>query len=320
MYLTKQQSALIKGLAIVMMLAHHLFAFPERIPEVEICGTLVNLGHACKLCVNMFIFISGYGLAVSYAGKGFSWRDLKSRTAKLYLSFWKYFVPFFVVACAFGFYRFDAVGAITDLLCVTQEFYHESWFILTYFLCLLIFPLFLKIKSVPVFFAVTVALTVAMRVLFNFLGVDNFILVDFIAFGTYFSTFLLGMLAAMLKNKIPMNKKAFAVSLCVALALLYARAASGMNWITIVVTPFVVLACSYVARFKIPTAALCFLGNRSMGIWLVHCYFVYYFCKPLLFGVANSPFVLYALLLLYSLALTVAIDWCAGKISKRVGL
>ncbi|WP_407441385.1 acyltransferase family protein [Fibrobacter sp.] len=311
---------LIKGLAIMMMLAHHLFAFPERIPDIEICGVLVNLGHACKICVNMFIFISGYGLTVSYRDRGFSWRDFKGRVGKLYLAFWKYFVPFFVVANVFGFYKFDAVYALTDILCISQEFYHESWFILTYFLCLLIFPLFLKIKSVYAFLGVTVVLTVIVRVLLSFLTIDDFLLVDVSAFGLYFSSFLLGMLAAKTKNKIALNKKAFAVSLFVAVALLYARAVSGMNWITIVVTPFIVFLCCYLAKLKITTKALCFLGSRSMGIWLVHCYFLYYFCKPLLFGVTSSPALLYGLLLLYSLVFMFVIDWSVDKISKRVGL
>ena len=64
----------IKGIAIVMMIINHFFAFPEwqmkknmYISIFMISGTPIELyiGQLCKLCVCIFAFISGYGLFIS---------------------------------------------------------------------------------------------------------------------------------------------------------------------------------------------------------------------------------------------------------------
>lgn len=71
-FITKQDSKLIYGLAILFMILHHTLQFPEYfdyhyIPVLEIGSWngdmfLGKLGH---LCVPLYAFISGYGLTLS---------------------------------------------------------------------------------------------------------------------------------------------------------------------------------------------------------------------------------------------------------------
>ena len=86
----------IKGIAILMMLFHHLFRnglsvhtdynisyFP--FPEVNIC----NLATMFKICVSLFAFVSGYGLYLNYKSTTMSsakW--VIKREIKLLSSFW----------------------------------------------------------------------------------------------------------------------------------------------------------------------------------------------------------------------------------------
>lgn len=70
---TKEHTRIVKGIAVLMLLFHHLF---NDYPEYEghyvnywpLTGDQVtNIALACRVCVAIFVFITGYGLAASYA-------------------------------------------------------------------------------------------------------------------------------------------------------------------------------------------------------------------------------------------------------------
>lgn len=68
--ISKRDTQILKGIGIMLMLIHHLFSSPASIElydDIAINGVgLVNqIGVFSKLCVSIFVFISGYGLAIS---------------------------------------------------------------------------------------------------------------------------------------------------------------------------------------------------------------------------------------------------------------
>lgn len=71
MGLSKRDSAQIKGVAILMMLMHHLYCQASRFDGYEVSfepftqGFVVDFSLALKICVSLFAFISGYGLMSS---------------------------------------------------------------------------------------------------------------------------------------------------------------------------------------------------------------------------------------------------------------
>ena len=102
-------SQVLKGGAIILMLIHHLF-FSEssRLMYDDLIiqgyGFVNQIGIFCKLCVAIFVFVSGYGLAVKY-GEGL---DLKrfylSRFKKLYFNYWLIWLIFVPIG-VFVFHR-----------------------------------------------------------------------------------------------------------------------------------------------------------------------------------------------------------------------
>lgn len=64
----REQAHLIKGMAIIMLILHHLFLFPSTNPWfTSIVGTRWGgveffLSAVSKLCISLFFFVSGYGL------------------------------------------------------------------------------------------------------------------------------------------------------------------------------------------------------------------------------------------------------------------
>ena len=73
--LKKEDSAALKGLAVLLLIFHHCYRHADRIEryQVDLCGLtteqLVAIAECCKICVAIFAFVSGYGLMYGYSAK-----------------------------------------------------------------------------------------------------------------------------------------------------------------------------------------------------------------------------------------------------------
>lgn len=126
MELSKTDTASIKGIAILLMLWHHLFL------DAPGFGTFTHsLAIVSKVCVALFLFVSGYGLTKQYGG--LVRRTVKS-TAKLlgrrFVSFFlQYWFCFFLVVlignlCGYSFH--DAYPATRNTLkCFILDFFGQ---------------------------------------------------------------------------------------------------------------------------------------------------------------------------------------------------
>ncbi len=68
---SKRDSKTLKAIASILMLAHHCFRNLQTLEDfnvVTIMGidTLVYFGNFCKICVSLFVFVSGYGLFLAF--------------------------------------------------------------------------------------------------------------------------------------------------------------------------------------------------------------------------------------------------------------
>lgn len=91
--LTPTDSNELKGIAVLMLLFHHLFYIDNGLfNELTINGNNVihAIAHACKACVPLFVFLSGYGLMASMEKQEkFNIRHFFARRfTKLYMNFW----------------------------------------------------------------------------------------------------------------------------------------------------------------------------------------------------------------------------------------
>lgn len=73
--LKKEDSAALKGLAVLLLIFHHCYRLADRIEKynVDLCGLtseqIVAIAECCKICVAIFAFVSGYGLMYGYSSK-----------------------------------------------------------------------------------------------------------------------------------------------------------------------------------------------------------------------------------------------------------
>ena len=95
--LSKNDSTLIYGIAILMMIYHHLFAIPQKLGNTDyfsILNTLFGgiteqrLAWLFRLCVPFYAFISGYGICTIISKKNYTDRcSLKSICNNYLLAF-----------------------------------------------------------------------------------------------------------------------------------------------------------------------------------------------------------------------------------------
>ena len=126
MELSKTDTAGIKGIAILFMLWHHLF-----LNTTEYGSLTQSLAVVFKVCVALFLFVSGYGLTKQYRG-------LEKRNVQTTIQFWlrrfiNFFLPFWfcfllvvVIGNVCGYTFNDAYSATRNTLkCVILDFFGQ---------------------------------------------------------------------------------------------------------------------------------------------------------------------------------------------------
>lgn len=102
--ISSRDSLILKGIAICAMLFHHIYACAPA-EYAHLCSnTWVNVGVIGKCCVSIFLFCSGYGLAVNYnklfyennngAAVMYKAKFVLKRLLKFYFNYWFIFLIF----------------------------------------------------------------------------------------------------------------------------------------------------------------------------------------------------------------------------------
>lgn len=344
--LTKQDTAVLKGIAIIAMLMHHLYgcAPVEYMPDDAILSYVGDLG---KVCVAMFLFCSGYGLSVGYGGLTLDpspegegrlvciqrnfviiLKFLVKRFVKFYAGYW----PIFLIFVPIGVFIFDRplsvpYGEDSNILkCLVldtlglQGFssYNITWWfnkliISLYFL----FP-FLYKWARKNWWSILLISILAMRLCYRFKGcfLEDVCL--------YSCPFVLGILWQQHQEKMNIISQ-WSLShgwemLSVAMSLLLILLILRMNpiiphWTGIRIDGF--LACAIVLCYKslqpiisMPKVSLlAYLGKHSMNIYMIHTFiFSYWFAR----GIYSCEVVwggAFFALLMVCLIISVVMEW-----------
>lgn len=101
---TLKDSKVIKGIAIMLMIFHHLFWMTSFTKGYSISffpltvGRIAQIAAFSKICVSLFVFISGFGLLHSYKG-------LKKKNNFLLIRFFK-LIPTFIIITLISYILF----------------------------------------------------------------------------------------------------------------------------------------------------------------------------------------------------------------------
>ena len=141
--MTKQQTNIIKGVAILMMLFYHLFN-RVGLDYHGLCHPLLYVGHipfvniVANAChpVQFFLILSGYGLSYVWMNKGNNLKQQGRRILKLYISYWIVMAIFVGIGCYINpsQYPGDTCSILGNITAVKTTWNYETWFLFPYIL------------------------------------------------------------------------------------------------------------------------------------------------------------------------------------------
>ena len=287
MELTKADTAAIKGIAILLMFWHHLF-----LNTMAYGAFAHSLAVVFKVCVALFLFVSGYGLTKQYSKLGKPWfkntlKFLLRRYINFFLSYWFCFVLVVLAGNLFGFTFQDAYPASRNTLkCVILDVFgqmgynsylHPWWFNKMIIQLYLAFPiLFLALRNKYATMAGLVAIVV-LQLFANHVPGKVFFIIE-----GGLPAFFLGMIAARYQFVPELKGQKWSILLFVASLLLCVGLC--VIHLFLVKNPFVAVLvrammalCIIVAYWSIGrrnVSVLGFVGKYATIMYLTHILFV----------------------------------------------
>ena len=326
--LSTEDSKLIKGVAICLMLWHHLF--PNDLYSGNSFEVLF-LARLGKVCVSLFLLVSGYGLACQYSKVMAAAKNLKERFCtttkfiakryvKFYAGYWVIFLIFSVIGGGLGMSfgsRYETDNVLFPLVVDFFGFmgYHSYnitwWFNRTILLLYIAFPaLFLLIRKIPY---------ISLALVFGIMLVP--IPVAFVNEMTiWMFPFFIGMFWAM---KIPQgykitNKHKYLILLPIALilccVLVYFRQNRIVPYFTgIAVDGLLALVISMlvimlIRNLPVANVVFSYLGKHSANVYMVHTFLFYYWFPQFIYA-PKYAILIFLLLLSCSLVISIALEF-----------
>lgn len=343
--MTKDESLQLKGIAILMMLWLHLFGTDRAILEnsenfiylwngAPIAYAMRKLG---RMCVVLYTFLGGYGLAKVYQRSGNCTRGFGiyggmnngKRVWKLFTNYWIVLLMFMAVAVAIKPDRYpgdisEITGNITALNCT----YNDSlWFLLPYAMLTLLASPIIKfansLHGTRLWITLAVAFTVKCAV-YNIArptgGLGSLMLKNIIEASGLFFMFLVGILFArnsFLERTVTSIKQWFSRSfaarslhistsaMCTVIlaALFFGRIVLGASTlIDPIYILLIVLTFLCIETPKWLSRTLAYLGSHSTNIWFTHRYILVLSGAAIAFF--RYPIVIFAALIIICLTIS----------------
>lgn len=310
--LSPMDSLFLKGLAIAAMLWHHLFyTHPEY-------GSLIyRTSQLGKICVAIFLLISGYGVAHQYCNSRefhashFLWH----RLVKFYMNYWVVFLIVVPIGVFFYGRTLTIAYGNTPILSLLQDFcgmggvnsYNITWWFNSLIIELyLLSPVLFYCYSHKKWLILGVAFCLQFIPLPPFL--DNL--------GVYLFAFVLGIALKMDSGKINFclkKRRTWVLILLLATILIlrqihyipFLYGTAGDAWGALFLALIVIRG--NLTQIKIIAPTLQFLGKHSMNIYMVHTFVIFYFYKELTYSFPN-PILMFLFVLISSLCFSVVIE------------
>ncbi|MGH4139638.1 acyltransferase family protein [Clostridium sp.] len=320
---TKAHTQIAKGVAITLMMFHHLFRFPDRIQDVSYISILsfgntsfeYLLGDFGNICIAMYLFLSGYGLYMSTQKKeNFTLKDSAKKAMKFLINYWVVFIIFVPIGLIwFGDstrYHFNIAGFMANFFTLSSSYNSEWWFVRLYIELLLLFPIIKRILKRDIKASLAIILScyiiaIIMEVIpviipgLSMLKV-NLLYLDIRNILFWQMSFCSGFIIAKLNLFSRINKKISSrkldtksYSIIAILTIIGVRIGStylfefigkgNATYVDFILAPPFLLICTNFIINSKSKSIFSILGKHSTNMWLTHTFFCYYYFQDLVF-------------------------------------
>lgn len=336
---TKEHTEIVKGLAILLMLVHHLFGFPEWYADgVSYIGiplrahnleyVVAQFGH---ICVSIFAFITGYGMFFSYKGGNVFKKSVKKGVSFL-LSYW---LVLFLVAIPVNLLlgKKDITLSLVwgNLFGYDNTLVSFAWYVRFYLEMLITLPLFYRMMTkrswvtIPMFLLTPILVNYYLGMVSSsdelvgkvvYFSMEYFLWITTALMGLCFARY--GLFEKLGKLFSKLGKLEYLVCIVLMGLLVYLRAykedtvENVFSFDCIYAPIFVFLAVKLIEAISGIQAVLKGLGAQSMNLWFLHSLF--FFRTAELMKYAYAPRIS-VLILLWVIVLCLPVAWALSKLS-----
>ena len=302
---TKADTRVAKATAVIWMCMHHLFAFPDRFPRGVAYISMFPwdlenaLGHAGRVCVAMFVFLSGFGTWMSLEETADPWKKTFRKIRGLYRKYWAVFLVFIPVAVLLGDPQVTLTpwDLIKNLTALEPSYNGEWWFLPPFLLLTLVSPLLVSVirrsKRDWLWFC---GMFLAVQIIAPGYLYESIAAIFHNAFA-FLPGFWLGCITA--KHRLfdrYLTRVNTWGSLGITVVCVTVRIFVGQA-LDVLLAPVLCVAAAGLAR-GIPVLRKIKeeIGSVSTEIWLIHSFFCYHFIPEIVFAPKYSVLVLLTLL------------------------
>ena len=349
---TREHTALCKGVACMLLLFHHLFYREQMLGG---CVTLLDqltggtrglelvygAAHAAKVCVALFLILSGCGLTESWKRTGGraarEWGGFRfslTHLLRLMCRYWLIFLLFVPFGALFG--RDPAVlflsstplkmwikiainftGMSNLLFGSTQYTFNATWWYMSVMIpCYLLFPVLRRLSAKSPLLLIPVMALCALGMFVPYAKNIAFWIIPFLL-GMLLSDY--GVLDACVRFFAPRPAwLSLLAGVLPVLAVSLLRGRSAYYW-DLLLAPCVILFCiAVLARSGALRRSLQFVGRHSGNIFLFHSFLCAYYFADIIYA-PRYPLLILLLLLGASLLISMGIERLVSLLSALRG-
>lgn len=319
---TKEDSLIIKGWAILIMIFIHLFGF-KGLPYfqhynidfslyVDGLPLVMQLTKFGAICIYIYIFISGYGLYLSFIKNSEQW-NYKSwkKIILLYANYWIVLSLFIFLDLSINKSNLNIMELISNVLCIDASYNREWWFLFPYALLLLLSKhIFEVINRLDV--RITILLVFSLycmsqlcihqyrTILMNdaywlFLLLNTCNLLLGFVIGALFAKYNCMHRIRQYMNSLLLRWLAFITLILIIVVSIFIPSL-GLQPFYMIIFVSVISSVKY---FNYPKMILRKLGVESTNMWFIHTFFIYHFFTDIIY-ISNYALIVYALAVLLS--------------------
>jgi len=345
----------IKGIAIALMLFHHLCFFNDRLP-IHFAfkdSKIIFLSSFANFCVALFLFMAGYGVWHKMIQGG----NILDNIRNLLISFWKVFIIYIPIGFFFFgnqnkyatveyissvFSDFNINQLITNFIAWDNSYNYEWWFMRMYIISIVLGAIYLRytksINDIYIEIGIMLCLQLTCFILFS----DKFnesnpellsnsiiykMLYDMKWSKVFPGVFMLGILCAKYnlilklldynKNVCKNKVEEFLLAIIILTFIICFRLNIGRK-VDGLITPLFIVAAKEIYDF-IPglKKGLTYVGKYSTSMWLIHSFYIYYFglFRNIVY-LTHYAIIDYVILFTMTLASSIMIDYFWNKVFK----
>lgn len=334
MELSKRDTQMTKGLAIVFMVLLHLFCRVDDLPYecIKIGGVplVYYIGLISDCCVAIYCFCSGYALEIINQkitdSKQYYINRIKS-LFKLLINYWIILILFSIIGLII---KNDSIPIsfthfVKHFFLLEKSYNGAWWFLLTYVLLILISkpvhliveklnPYILLLISTGIYF---IAYIQRFKNVVDFNNeLANWIIMQMSLLGTSFLPFVCGMIfykyELFTKTRNWLNKNFNNLKLAIIGAVIFLVLVIGHGIVpSVIVAPFtglvIIVIFNVVKKGNLIDKIFEFLGEHSTNIWLIHMFFYSTLFKDFVF-IAKYPVLIFAFMMLLTICCSYIIN------------